>query len=716
MATTKLRTGNIDLSSNTTGLKIPKGTTAQRPAAADSTIGELRENTTTEKIEIYTGAKGWRALQQTGQDVGVVPTNNFDTILYTGSGALRDIDGLNFQPDFVWLKSRDDSRDHRLFDSTRGATKGVYSNLVNAEFTENSLTAFNTDGFTLDTSGNQNVDGEKYVAWCWKAGGNSNNFNINDTGYATAADAGMNAGNISPTKCSVNTETGVSIITYTPNNLVGMTISHGLSGAPDLVITKRLDTTQDWGVYTNVFTGDSTTNWLSLNDTDAFGVGNFMTFNASTLELPQTGAFWSAASSNQVAYSFKSTPGYSLIGGYTGTGSATSPPPKIYTGFKPAWLMVKRSDSTGWWNIQDNKRNTDNPRINILGANSNSAELDNANYAIDFYDDGFQIANTQADWNAAGGKYVFMCFATNWDYAPPAAAGSTCAGPYTLHYLVVAGGGSGGIGSSCQRGGGGAGGLRTTWPVGGTGNSGGGCNSETAPTITPGDVYTITVGQGGTWGSYPPPHYTNSGPNGYPSSISGAAANVSTSGGGQGGPTQIPYGSSCNGGSGGSGGGYSACVTGCSSSGTTCEGYGGYWQGGGGAGGQSSSGGAGVYNDILSDTNATTAGVGYVSGGNVGYAGGGTPGGYSTAQAYGGGVAGGSGSWTGASEGAGKPNTGGGGAGNTSQSKIKPGGSGVVILRVPTSCYSGTTTGSPDVFVEGTDTVIVFKSSGSYTA
>ena len=140
-----------------------------------------------------------------------------------------------------------------------------------------------------------------------------------------------------------------------------------------------------------------------------------------------------------------------------------------------------------------------------------------------------------------------MCFATNWDYAPAAASGPTCAGPYTLHYLVVAGGGSGGIGSSCQRGGGGAGGLRTSWPAGGTGNSGGGCNSETAPTITPGDVYTITVGAGGTWGSYPMLCCWYGGPNGGSSSISGTGVSVSTSGGGQGGPTQVPYGGICDG-------------------------------------------------------------------------------------------------------------------------------------------------------------------------
>jgi hypothetical protein len=711
MATTKLRTGNIDLSSNTTGLKIPKGTTAQRPAAADSTIGELRENTTTEKIEIYTGAKGWRALQQTGQDVGIVPTNNFDTLLYDGNGILREINGLNFQPDFVWLKCRDDARDPRLFDSIRGATKGIYPNLTNDEFTENSLTAFNTDGFTLDTAGNQNVDGEKYVAWNLKAGGTPTATNTAGGGNVPTlgsvmidgvASTSAVAGNVEATKMSVNTNLEFSIVNFTTLSGATNEIPHGLSGKPDLIIFKNLSPSTssgsgNWWTYTELI--DGSYDYFTFNSNDAKSDASETAPTATTVYQ-----YTSTAGRPSIMYSFKSKPGMSLLGTYTGTGSTTSPPPRIYTGFKPAWLMVKRSDSTGWWNIQDNKRNTDNPRINILASNSNSVELDSANYAIDFYDDGFQIANAHADWNAAAGKYLFMCFATNWDYTPPAAAGSTCAGPYTLHYLVVAGGGSGGIGSSCSRGGGGAGGLRTTWPAGGTGNSGGGCNSETAPTITPGDVYTITVGAGGSWGSWP---YTGSS-----SSISGTAVSVSTTGGGQGANGFM------NGYAGGSGGGSEGCygTYGTGGSPVACEGYSGNWQGGGGAGGTSSYGGAGVYNDILSDTNATTAGVGYVSSGNVGYAGGGTPGGYSTAIAYGGGVAGGSGGWSGDADGAAKPYTGSGSAADTSQSTIQQGGHGVVILRVPTSCYSGTTTGSPDVFVEGTDTVIVFKSSGSYTA
>ena len=112
-----------------------------------------------------------------------------------------------------------------------------------------------------------------------------------------------------------------------------------------------------------------------------------------------------------IAYCWQSVPGYSLISSYTGTGSATDSP-KIYTGFEPAWLMVKRTDSTGAWNINDNKRNTSNPRNSILQANVADQEYTNNAYNINFYNDGFQINNNHGDWNAAGGKYLFICFAS----------------------------------------------------------------------------------------------------------------------------------------------------------------------------------------------------------------------------------------------------------------------------------------------------------------
>jgi hypothetical protein len=230
-----------------------------------------------------------------------------------------------------------------------------------------------------------------------------------DLKFVKSGYTGRNNDGTVESQVSANPDYGFSIVKYNPNDTVGMTVGHGLQKSPQLVITKRLDGSQDWGVYTNVSTGNTTTNWLSLNDTDAYGAGSYMTLNPTTLELPQTGAFWSTASSNQIAYCWHSVAKYSKIGSYTGNGSATGP--TVSTGFRPTWLMVKRTDSTSWWNIQDDKRDPVNPRIHVLGANDASAEINSSNYAIDFNDNGFQILNSFGDWNASGGTYIYITFA-----------------------------------------------------------------------------------------------------------------------------------------------------------------------------------------------------------------------------------------------------------------------------------------------------------------
>ena len=190
---TKITTDNIDLSGNTGALEIPTGTDAQRPGAP--TEGMIRENTTTGKMEVYTGTTGWRALQQTGQDVGITPSSNFTTNLWSYQAAPNNI-VTGFQPDFVWIKDYQKCCEpHISFDSVRGAGEYIQPNSSNAEVTNNTtLTSFNTTGFTLgtDTVGLVNYSGRgDYVGWSWKAGGNSNTFNKDGTGYASASAAGL---------------------------------------------------------------------------------------------------------------------------------------------------------------------------------------------------------------------------------------------------------------------------------------------------------------------------------------------------------------------------------------------------------------------------------------------------------------------------------------------------------------------------------------------
>ena len=215
-----------------------------------------------------------------------------------------------------------------------------------------------------------------------------------------------NNGNIEG-QVSANQDYGFSIVTYAPNDTVGMTVGHGLKKSPELVITKRIDSAQDWGVYTNVSTGNSTTNWLVLNSTAAYGSGSYMTLNSSTLELPQTGAYWSTGTW-QVAYCWHSVPKYSKIGSYTGNGSTTGP--IVNTGFKPAWLMVKNTaNGVTSWGIVDSKRSPVNPRNLYLFADWNGAESSSGD--VDFNDTGFQIKSSSNFLNQSGNEILYMAFA-----------------------------------------------------------------------------------------------------------------------------------------------------------------------------------------------------------------------------------------------------------------------------------------------------------------
>ena len=396
-------------------------------------VGTMRENTTTSKMEIYTGAKGWRSLQQTGQDVGIVPSDNFNVTQYVGDGgSIKTLTGLNFQPDLTWVKITTQTWLGTVWDSVEGVglTKefclfSAGANTAGARGAGNSatyggLTSFNNDGWTSGPgstdNGNTNSSTNTFVTYNWKVGGNSNTYNKNGTGYASAADAGMDVGNITPTGSSVNTENGISIIQWTGIDTVGKTIPHGFSSAPDVVITKANTAGYGWVTFTNLFSQNTTTDYLYLNDVAAiagasFGGTNYCTFNPTTLEVAATGGNWSYGV-EQTAYCFKSTPGFSLIGRYTGTGSATNTP-IIYTGFKPAWILIKNCNNNGnSWVVMDIARNTTSPFSNYLLPDYANGTYTSAGDVVNYYDNGFQIAGTANFFNQAGNDFFFMCFAS----------------------------------------------------------------------------------------------------------------------------------------------------------------------------------------------------------------------------------------------------------------------------------------------------------------
>ena len=398
MATTKLTSPDLfNLESLNTALQLPSGTTAERPGSPST--GEWRYNTTTNLIEYYDGAE-WKELLS--EDIPAVPSENFNTVLYTGNGGTQSITGVGFKPDFVWLKNRSlGGYAPRAFDSTRGATKRLQTSTNNIEFTEaTSLTSFDADGFSLGSDIYVNNSGSEFVAWCWKAKGGTTTSNGDGT-ITTSVQANVSA--------------KFSIISYTGNGNTSQSIGHGLGVKPEIVILKALDSTQDWQVF-----GDTLFERMQLNNNGADDNNFPLTYSSTTVTLPQGGGMegdpaWNGSGNDYIAYAFASSSGFSKIGSYTGNGSTTGP--VINTGFEPAFLIVKRTSNTDNWVILDNKRSTSNPRINALFANLNDAEL-TSGFETDFLSNGFQIKTSDASMNFNGGSYIYIAFASDPSTAP----------------------------------------------------------------------------------------------------------------------------------------------------------------------------------------------------------------------------------------------------------------------------------------------------------
>jgi hypothetical protein len=312
---------------------------------------------------------------------------HFNTKLYTGTASSNALTGINFQPDWVWIKRRDGTYNHNLYDAVRGVTKEINSNNNNAESTvAQGLTAFGTDGFTLGSDDQSNASGDTFVAWNWKAGTGQGSSNTDGT--------------INTTYTSANTTAGFSIIKYTGSGSAG-TVGHGLGVTPDLTIRKKISTTGDWFVHTTLI--DSSLDFLKLNTTDAKSNSSLTGFTSSTIGVD-------GDSSQEILYVFAQKKGYSKFGTYTGNGNADGA--FIYTGFKPGWIMIKRYDAgTEDWNMWDSKRIGYNISGNDkLYANLNSAELTTEN-AIDILSNGFKLRSTNGGFNGSGSTYIYMAFA-----------------------------------------------------------------------------------------------------------------------------------------------------------------------------------------------------------------------------------------------------------------------------------------------------------------
>ena len=318
------------------------------------------------------------------------PNQYFDTVLYTGTGASQTITMPGgFTPDFVWIKRRNSTNSNLLADIVRGNTKVLLSNDTGAELTDASYTTFVSGGFSVSGNGNEiNNSSAPYVAWCWRAGG-----------AAVANTAGAITSQV-----SANTASGFSVVTYTGTGTQA-SVGHGLSAAPELIITKARNQTNGWYTYTTVI--DGSMDYFFLNTNAAKG--------DSGLAVPTSTVFYNdgwAATHNMVAYCFHSVAGYSKIGTYVGNGSANGP--FIYTGFKPRWIMVKEAVGTnaasGSWQIFDTARDLGNPSDNRLKANNADAEAGNAP-SWDVVSNGFKLRSTNTNWNDTSGVHLYIAFA-----------------------------------------------------------------------------------------------------------------------------------------------------------------------------------------------------------------------------------------------------------------------------------------------------------------
>ena len=343
----------------------------------------------------YTPPTGYKALNSSNLDDPAIalPTDHFDTTLYTGTGATKSISSLAFAPDFTWIKSRDNSYLHNLQDSVRGAGESLFSNNTDAETTDaDSITSFDSDGWTMgadDSSWTVNKSGPTYAGWAWKGGGTASS---NSDGSITSS-------------VSANTTAGFSIVSWT-GNLTSNTIGHGLSQAPELIIVKDRAGVRGWPTNTTNITGTAN-QYLLLNDPDSVATSAAYwgaAPGASTFTVGDSGNTNSASA--MIAYCFHSVPGFSKVGSYEGNNDADGA--FIYTGFKPAMVIIKELDASRSWVMFDNKRNPYNEVTTDLKPDSDSSEGTSRN--LDFLSNGIKMRESSAYINDAL-TYIYIAFA-----------------------------------------------------------------------------------------------------------------------------------------------------------------------------------------------------------------------------------------------------------------------------------------------------------------
>jgi hypothetical protein len=321
--------------------------------------------------------------------------NYFNTLTYTGNGSSQAVTGSNFRPDFLWIKSRSAAYNHLLLDTVRGAGSLLISNNTDAALELGAQVAFNSDGFSVGGLAAMNNNGSTYVGWHWKGGGASVS---NTDGTITSS-------------VSANPTAGFSIVTYTGNATSGASVGHGLGVTPSIIIIKNRDSAVDWAVNPANSTLFGGSFYLILNSTSA-KVSNsnmYSSFSNSSQFYLSTNSSANGNTNSHVAYCFAEVEGYSKIGTYTGNGSADGT--FVYTGFKPAFVLIKVISIADEWVIYDAARDTYNVATNRLNPNSSGAEQ--TSQQIDILSNGFKPRSTGANINQNAETYFYMAFAEN---------------------------------------------------------------------------------------------------------------------------------------------------------------------------------------------------------------------------------------------------------------------------------------------------------------
>ena len=326
------------------------------------------------------------------------PSAQFQAVLWTGDSAddrsITNTGNANLQPDVVWIKNRNSTQNHYLYDSTRGANVQLLPADTAGETTvADRMQAFQTDGFQVGSSSEVNYNSYTYIGWQWKA---------------TAGTTASNGNGSITSTVQANTTAGFSIVKWTGTGSAA-TIGHGLGVTPQMIIVKNLDKSSQWAVY-HYKVGN--TKYLALNDADAeatySGYWNDTSPTTTVFSVGSDGDVSGGNGEEVISYCFAPIKGYSKIGNYTGNGNADGP--FVYTGFKPAWI-IKKGTGSGDWHISDNKQNSFNAFDNALRPNvTNGTETGNT---LDFLSNGFKIRNTGGSWNSNGSTYIYMAFAQN---------------------------------------------------------------------------------------------------------------------------------------------------------------------------------------------------------------------------------------------------------------------------------------------------------------